>query len=82
MRGAEDLREALRGLVRREMQGEVRVASVTVAQRRGAQGAWARAGRLPAQAVIALTTNEGGTTRAYFMVGKDTLGDGETWVLG
>jgi len=82
MNPTDQLTSALRLLARRETTGEVRLASVTASQKRAAPSAWERLTAAPPTEVIALTENEEGATRLYFMVGKDTLADSETWVLG
>ncbi len=82
MNPTDELIHSLRRIARGEVSGEVRIASVTAAQRRNASVVWERLSNTPLSEVIALTENQGGQTRGYFMVGKDTLADSETWVLG
>jgi len=82
MHPTDELIHCLRRIARRETSGEVRLASVTASQRRNGPLAWEKLNSAPPSEIIALTENDSGCTRRYFMVGKDTLADDETWILG
>ncbi len=82
MNATDELIHSLRRIARGETSGEVRLASVSASQRRNAPLAWERLNSAPPSEMITLTENEAGSTRRYFMVGKDTLADAEGWVLG
>ena len=82
MNPSSQLIRALRDLALGDATGGARVTPVTAPQRQMSEALWASICGRPVRHLIALTEREGDATVPHFMVGKDALGDGETWVLG